>query len=119
CTASITAGFMAVMQALTQIHRQNPFAKKPIKDWLAAISVGLIDQQALLDLNYLEDSHTDVDMNIVMQASHDLVEIQGTGEHNVFSPQQLSELVTLAQSGIDAVIALEKAAWPEGGALIG
>ena len=117
-TAAITAADLALMQAMLKIHKTHPFTTRPFKDWLAAVSVGLKDGEALLDLNYAEDSHIDVDLNLVMTGRHQMVEIQGTGEQGWFNLDSLFDLVDLAQSGIDHMVEQERAALPEGEALV-
>lgn len=118
-TAAITAGFMALTQALLKIHRTTPFAGKPLKDWMAAISVGLLMGEVYLDLDYHEDVQIGVDMNVVMTGQHQLIEIQGTAEHGLFSRPQLELLLDFVEPGIDALVALERQALPEGAQLIG
>ena len=75
---------------------------------VAAISVGLVDNEVLLDLNYEEDSSADVDMNVVMNGEGDLIEIQATAEGHTFSRAQLDELLKVATEGIDALVAIQK-----------
>ncbi|SMC02678.1 RNAse PH [Sulfobacillus thermosulfidooxidans DSM 9293] len=118
-TAAITAGFMALTQALTKIHKTSAFTTKPLKDWMAAISVGLHGDEVYLDLNYHEDSQIGVDMNVVMTSKHQLIEIQGTAEHGLFSRTQLDLLLDFVEPAIDELIALEKSVLPEGALLIG
>ena len=79
-----------------------------MKDYVAAISVGIVEGIPVLDLEYVEDSGADVDMNVVMTGRGDFVEIQGTGEKSVFSRQDLDILLGLAQKGIQELIALQK-----------
>lgn len=109
-TASITGAFVALCDALQQLLQQQQLSVLPIKDFLAATSVGLKDGQLLLDLNYLEDSNTDVDMNVVMTGQGNLVEIQGTGEEATFTREQMNGLVDLASLGIRKLIELQRAA---------
>ncbi|AUW93040.1 ribonuclease PH [Sulfobacillus thermotolerans] len=118
-TAAITAGFMALTQALLKIHKATPFTGKPLKDWTAAISVGLSMGEVYLDLDYHEDVQIGVDMNVVMTSQHQLIEIQGTAEHGLFSRQQLDLLLDFVEPGIDELVALERQALPEGALLIG
>ncbi len=117
-TAAITASYLALMQAMLKIHRTTPFATPPFKDWLSAISVGLKGGIPLLDLNYQEDSHIDVDLNLVMTARHQIVEIQGTGEQGWFNLDSLFDLIDMAQLGIDQIVGLQRAALPEGEVLV-
>lgn len=118
-TAAITAGFLALTQALAKIHKTTAFTTKPLKDWMAAISVGLLGDEVYLDLNYHEDSQIGVDMNVVMTGKHQLIEIQGTAEHGVFTRAQLDLLLDFVEPAIDELVALEKMALPEGALLIG
>lgn len=105
-TASITGAFVAVVEAIDSFYdRQKPF---PVRDFLAAVSVGLVEDDVLLDLNYQEDSHAVVDMNVVMTGDGRLVEIQGTGEQHPFSQATLQEMLTVAQRGIAALIDCQK-----------
>ncbi|MDI7740556.1 ribonuclease PH [Lysinibacillus fusiformis] len=118
-TASITGAFVALTQALAKIHEVKPFAKFPIIDYLAATSVGFVDEiGAVLDLNYIEDSAAAVDMNLVMTGSGRFVEIQGTGEEATFSRNELNELLDLGEKGIRELIAIQKAALGETAALV-
>lgn len=118
-TAAITAGFLALTQALAKIHKTTAFTTKPLKDWMAAISVGLLGDEVYLDLNYHEDSQIGVDMNVVMTGKHQLIEIQGTAEHGLFTRAQLDLLLDFVEPAIDELVALEKMALPEGALLIG
>lgn len=114
--AGLTAGFAALVMALAaEPARSRP----PLRDWLAAVSVGLMDGAVRLDLNYDEDSQIGVDMNVVMTGSHRLVEVQGSAEHGWFDRDQLGDLLDAAELGIDQLVAAQKAALPKGGALIG
>ncbi|MCI0183219.1 Ribonuclease PH [Acidibacillus sp. S0AB] len=106
-TASITGAFVAVVDALTNLRKRGTLQKAPIRDYLAATSVGMVNDEMLLDLRYKEDSIASVDMNIVMTGSKRLVEVQGTGESATFSRQQLNEMVDLAETGILQLIALQ------------
>ena len=117
-TASITAGYLAMLQALTRFKPRVAFTEPPIVNRLAAVSLGLHEGQVLLDLNYLEDSKIGVDVNIVMMGDHRLVEIQGTGEHQSFSRDELNRLLDVAEVGIDRLIEAGAAAFPEGLSLI-
>lgn len=106
-TAAITGAFVAVVDALTILRKRGTLQKAPIRDYLAATSVGIVNDDMLLDLRYKEDSIASVDMNIVMTGSKRLVEVQGTGESATFSRQQLNEMVDLAETGILQLIALQ------------
>lgn len=119
-TASITGAFVALTQALAKIHEEKPFAKFPIVDYLAATSVGFVGELgAVLDLNYVEDSSAEVDMNLVMTGSGRFVEIQGTGEEATFSRDELNQLLNLGEKGIAELIALQKNALGEAASLVG
>ena len=80
----------------------------PLRDFVAAISVGIVDGEILLDLCYEEDSRADVDMNFVMTARHKLVEVQATAEHQVFDDQQLRKMLELAREGVKQLIAKQQ-----------
>lgn len=107
-TASITGGFIALALALQWMKRKNMITSLPIKDYVAAISVGVFQGTPVLDLNYAEDSKADVDMNVVMLASGDFVEVQGTGEGGTFSEKQMAALLKLAKKGIKELLAIQK-----------
>lgn len=110
-TASITGAFVALTQAIAKIHEEKPFAKFPIVDYLAATSVGFVDEiGAVLDLNYVEDSAAAVDMNLVMTGAGRFVEIQGTGEEATFSREELNQLLDLGEKGISELIEIQKTA---------
>jgi ribonuclease PH len=119
-TASITGAFVALTQAIVKIHETTPFKKFPIVDFLAATSVGILEEQgAVLDLDYVEDVDAAVDMNIVMTGQGQLVEVQGTGEESTFSRKQLNELLDLGEHGIQLLVEMQKQALGEHAALIG
>jgi ribonuclease PH len=99
-TASITGGFVALVLAIRTLRAAGAIAGDPIVDAVAAVSVGVIDGAALLDLPYSEDSRADVDMNIVMTAAGKFVEVQGTGEAGTFDRKMLDALVDLAAAGV-------------------
>lgn len=99
-TASITGGFVALAQALNGLKEKDILKSLPLKDCVAAVSVGILDGANLLDLNYEEDSRADIDMNVVMLGKGEFVEVQGTGERKTFSRKQMDALVSLAQEGI-------------------
>lgn len=119
-TASITGAFVALTQALAKIHREKPFSKFPVTDYLAATSVGFIDEIGpVLDLDYVEDSSAKVDMNLVMTGNGRFVEIQGTGEEATFSRDDLNTLLTLGENGIAELIEKQKAVLGESAKLVG
>ena len=107
-TASITGSFVALYLALKKLKDSDLIEEIPLKDYVAAISVGMVEGKTVLDLEYVEDSNADVDMNVVMTGNGDFVEIQGTGEKNVFSRQDLNILLALAEKGIQELITLQK-----------
>jgi len=108
-TASITGAFVALGLALEKLVDAGTLTSVPLKDFVAAISVGIVDGEILLDLAYEEDSRADVDMNFVMTASHKLVEVQATAEHQVFDDQQLAKMLALAKQGVQTLIAKQQA----------
>lgn len=107
-TASITGSFVALYLAFIRLKNEGIIDIIPIKDYLAAISVGIVGGEKVLDLEYVEDSAAEVDMNIVMTGKGEFAEIQGTAEGNPFSRQELDELLLLAQKGIQELIAMQK-----------
>jgi ribonuclease PH len=107
-TASITGAFVALSLAIRQLMKFGSLKKSPIRDSVAAVSVGLVRGVPLLDLNYEEDSQADVDMNVVMTGSGKFVEVQGTAEHDPFDDAQMAQLIALARSGIAELAELQK-----------
>lgn len=107
-TASISGAFVALVDAVNKLHKQNPFIIYPIRDFVSAISVGIVNDTRMLDLCYLEDSRAKVDMNVVMTDAGEFVEIQGTGEQNPFTREDLKELLVLAEKGIKSMISAQK-----------
>jgi len=107
-TASVTGSFVALGLALKKLKDRGVIESIPLKDYVAAISVGIVEGTPVLDLEYVEDSNADVDMNVIMTGSGEFVEIQGTGEKSVFSRQDLDVLLTLARKGIQELITLQK-----------
>jgi ribonuclease PH len=109
-TASINGAYVALMDALNGLKNKGLLPKIPIKEPVAAVSVGLVHGKEMLDLCYEEDSTADVDFNVVMTSSGKFIEIQGTAEKEAFSRKQLDELLKLAEKGIRQVMqAQEKA----------
>ncbi|MGL6014653.1 MAG: ribonuclease PH, partial [Selenomonadaceae bacterium] len=106
-TASITGAFIALVEALETVYKPEHIF--PVKDFLAAVSVGVDKNgQPLLDLCYEEDSQAMVDMNVVMTGSGEFIEVQGTGEGRPFSRQELDRMLAIAESGIDRLISYQK-----------
>ena len=109
-TASVTGAFVALHDAVGTLLQRRVLSASPIRDFVAAVSVGLVEGVPVLDLDYAEDSVCDTDMNVVMTGSGGFVEIQGTAEGEPFSAAQMDALVTLAKLGIAELIAKQKAA---------
>ena len=107
-TASITGSFIALVDALQKIKGNGLISKIPIKDFVAAVSVGILGGTALLDLNYEEDSKADVDMNVVMTGGGEFIEIQGTAERKTFSQDQMNALLDFAKKGTSELIDLQR-----------
>lgn len=113
-TASITGAFVAMAQALSKLYDNKVIKKFPITDYLAATSVGIIqDTGTVLDLNYVEDSQALVDMNVVMTGAGNFVELQGTGEEATFSPEELQQLIEAANQGLKELFSIQKQALGE------
>ncbi len=106
--ASITGAFMAAALALKKLRKDKLIEELPIKDYVAAISVGIVKGKKMLDLEYSEDSNADVDLNIVKTGSGGYVEIQGTAEQEPFDDKQMDAMLKLADKGIKELIALQK-----------
>lgn len=106
--ASVTGGYLALALALRPLIQSGALPADALKPPIAAVSVGIVQGQPLLDLNYTEDSQADVDFNVVMTAEGQFIEVQGTGEHAPFSENALNELLALAKNGIRDIIALQK-----------
>jgi ribonuclease PH len=109
-TAAITGAYVALMLAIQKLLAFGRITENPVHSAVAAISVGIVDDVALLDLCYEEDSKAAVDLNAVMTADGQLVEVQGTGEDRPFTKEQLSEMLQLAEQGIAELLALQKKA---------
>ena len=109
-TASITGAYVALHLALAGLIEAGKLKAIPLKDQIAAISVGIVDGGAVLDLDYNEDSAADVDMNVVMTGGGEFVELQGTGEEATFDRNQLEQMLELADSGIKNLLAAQRAA---------
>jgi len=107
-TASITGGFVALYLALEHLVKNDILSKNPAQDFLAAISVGIVNGEYALDLAYEEDFKADVDMNIVMTETGKIVEVQGTAEKEPFSKSDLDSLIELASKGINQLVEVQK-----------
>ncbi len=111
-TASITGAYVALRDALDWMLAEKLIGRNPLRDQVAAISVGIINEENLiLDLDYSEDSNADVDMNVVMTGGGNLIEVQGTAEGQAFSREQMNALVDLAEKGIRELMAMQSAAF--------
>jgi len=108
-TAAITGGFVALALALQRQCEAGKLHRSPLRDYLAAVSVGIIDGRVLLDLNYNEDSHAEVDMNVVRTGNGRIVEIQGTAETEPFNRETLNELLHAAEQGTDGLFRVQRA----------
>ena len=107
-TTSITGAFVALVDAINKIHRHKPFKVYPIREFVCATSVGIVNGEKMIDLCYEEDSSAQVDMNIVGTGNGEFVEIQGTGEEAPFSRKDLNELLDLGERGIKQIIQIQK-----------
>jgi len=107
-TASITGSFIALVDTLNRLKAEGRISKIPIKDFLAAISVGIFQGNIILDLTFEEDSKAEVDMNIVMTGKGEFVEIQGTAERKSFTKEQADSLINLAKKGILELIDIQR-----------
>jgi len=107
-TASITGAYVALHRACSRLLAQGVLPAHPIRTAVAAISAGIVDGEILLDLCYAEDSHADVDFNVVMTAGHEFIEVQGTGEGGVFNRATMSELLDLAEQGIGELLQIQQ-----------
>lgn len=112
-TAAITGASVAIVDAFDWMVGVGKLAKTPVKRRVAAVSVGVIDGEVRLDLDYEEDVRAEVDMNVVMSSAGKFVEVQGTGEHGTFDRAQLDQLVDLAISGIRSLDAAQTKALAE------
>ena len=109
-TASITGACVALADALTGMQEKGLIKSNPLKQMIAAVSVGIYNGMAVLDLDYPEDSNAETDMNVVMTEQGGFIEVQGTAEGEPYNRQQLEQMLALAESGISELIAKQKAA---------
>ncbi len=107
-TASITGGYVALVDACRSLKNSGLISKMPVTGFVAATSVGVVNEQELLDLCYTEDSAAEVDMNVIMSDNGEFIEIQATGEKNSFSKKRLDVLLIIAQKGIEQLIQIQK-----------
>lgn len=106
-TTSITGGYIALSLAVNKLLEAGTLKENPLKPNVAAISVGIVGGHPVLDLDYLEDSAAEVDMNVIMNGAGEFVEVQGTGEEATYTRKQLNQMLDLAEKGIDEIIALQ------------
>lgn len=109
-TASITGAYVALADAVAELRRRGVLTGNPLKDPVAAVSVGVIDGHVCLDLPYEEDSRAEVDMNVVMTAAGKFVEVQGTGEAGTFDRGQMNQLLDVAEKGLGELFDAQRAA---------
>ncbi|ACT15121.1 ribonuclease PH [Pectobacterium aroidearum] len=109
-TASITGACVALADALNQMVANGKLKKNPMKGMVAAVSVGIVNGEALCDLEYVEDSAAETDMNVVMTEDGRMIEVQGTAEGEPFSHEELLSLLALARGGIETIVQAQKAA---------
>jgi ribonuclease PH len=112
-TAAITGAFVAAQDAVAWLLAQGRIGASPVRDFVAAVSVGIVQGTPLLDLEYVEDSACDTDMNVVMTAAGGFVEVQGTAEGAPFTREQMDRLLALAQQGIAELVAAQRRALAE------
>ena len=108
-TAAITGGYVALALAMNRLVDRGDLAETPIHGQVAAVSVGIFDGNAVLDLDYAEDSEAETDMNVVMNEAGGLIEIQGTAEGHAFQRSELERLLDLADQGIDELLQAQRA----------
>lgn len=109
-TAAITGGFVALADAMEKLVQQGALERSPIRHQVAAVSVGLLQGEPFLDLNYVEDVAAEVDFNVVMNEQLGIIEVQGTAEEGTFSRTQLNQIVDLAQKGIQELLEAQREA---------
>lgn len=107
-TAAITGGFVALVLALEKLFQSGKVDRPMLRNFIAAVSVGVVGERVLLDLDYSEDSAAEVDMNVVRTGDGHFVEIQGTAETEPFSREQMNELIAAAEIGVDRLIAIQR-----------
>lgn len=107
-TASITGAYVALARACSSLLQQGRLSESPLRTAVAAISVGVVEDDILLDLCYAEDSRAKVDFNVVMTAEHEFIEVQGTGENGTFSRTTMNNLLDLAEQGITEILQIQQ-----------
>lgn len=106
--ASITGSFISMVIALESMREKGMIEEMPVKDYVAAVSVGMLGGKAALDLDYDEDSTAEVDMNVIMTGKGKYIEIQGTAEREPFDKEDMNKMLALAKDGIEELVALQK-----------
>ena len=109
-TAAVTGGFIALQLAVSKLLRENRIRQNPIREAVAAVSVGIKNHEVLVDLNYIEDSQVDLDMNVVMTETGKLLEIQGTAEKSSFTKEQIVSIIEAAEGSLKGTFDLQRAA---------
>lgn len=107
-TASITGSFIALVDALQKLKKDGKITKVPIADYVAAVSVGILDGQLLLDLCYEEDSKAEVDMNVIMTGAGEFIEVQGNAERKPFSKEKMDNMLDFAKKGIEELFSIQR-----------
>ena len=107
-TASVNGGYIALHLAIDKLIKDKVLEKSPLKDYVGAVSIGIVEGKLTLDLCAKEDNNAEVDLNLVMTGTGKIIEIQGTAEKQEFSRQELNKMIDLASSGINKIIQLEK-----------
>jgi ribonuclease PH len=107
-TAAITGSFIALADAFHKLKKDGLIEEVPIKDFVAAISVGIVNGALMLDLSYEEDSRAEVDMNVVMTGKGEFIEVQGTAERKPFKKSQMDDMLVLAKKGIEDLVEIQK-----------
>lgn len=107
-TASITGAFIALVDCLKKMKKEGLITEIPVKDYIAATSVGIVNGEIMADLTYNEDTKAEVDMNVIMTSAGKFVEIQGTAEGEPFSPGQMKRLIELAEKGVKGLIKIQQ-----------
>jgi ribonuclease PH len=108
-TAAITGAYVALALAMRKLLAEGRLPADPIRHAIAAVSVGILEKQALLDLCYTEDAAAEVDLNLVMNSAGEFIELQGTGEEATFSEAQLAEMLALGKAGVGGLLAIQQA----------
>ncbi|MDO5039754.1 ribonuclease PH [Clostridium sp.] len=109
-TTSITGAFVAMVDAVNKLHKEKPFKVYPIRSFVAATSIGIVNGEKIIDLCYEEDSNAKVDMNIIGTHEGEFVEVQGTGEESPMTRSELNELLDLGEKGLKQMIEIQKSA---------